>query len=108
VADNALALPPLTMLGTESVESTTMSRDDTSSSSYSFDIGSTSYQTDPYIAMLPYLGLKERRPYPHHVSFDVCDSLGAKFVDKVSEAKRKSKLLLALKLILIIYVIVVI
>jgi hypothetical protein len=91
VAETALALPPLTMLGSDIPENSGSSQDDMASS-YSFDGASSSCQADPYSAMRPYLGLKERRPYPQHVSFDQCDPLGSKVVDKVSENKRRGLL----------------
>lgn len=88
----ALALPPLTMLGNDNTsENAFQVRED--QLAYNFSRMSLHREmTESCAGMLPYLSLKERKPYPNHVVFDQ-DPMGAKVVDKVSDAKRIGNLL---------------
>ena len=90
--ETSLALPALTMSANNDITSELGSIEEdqvaesiirASTNSHS----SISDATDHYSSLLPYLGLRERKPYPNHVVLDEYDHLGSKMVDKVTGLK---------------------
>lgn len=83
-----MSLPPLTMIGNNNE---TFIGENNEEPGYMFSrIGRDNAES--ISGMLPYLGLKERKPYPDHIGFDQNDPLGSTVSDKVTELKRSGNL----------------
>ncbi|CAG7693965.1 unnamed protein product, partial [Allacma fusca] len=88
--ETSLALPALTMSANTDSSSEMSSIEEDQVTESIIRASSSSYNRDSldhYSSLLPYLGLRERKPYPHHVVLDEFDHLGSKMVDKVTGLK---------------------
>jgi len=90
--ETSLALPPLTMSendGALDLSSTSCTRDVSVLNFLREGSGQSNSNPDTFCGLLPYLGLKERKPYPNPVIHEENDPLGVKVVDKVSGIKHR-------------------